>query len=198
MRITNWFRVILDRKTHDAKFRLYNGTGQEINLQIQAELDKATKQINDLLNRIDLLKEINATQDNIIQTQLTDIRKASENAEQILVQEETIAVLEEAILDKDNQIEALQTKAALATQKLRTIEQSYEQQLKDQLDATLADSIPKNSKCALVRVEITFDQYDDGGIHIHSERVATVINPRQQKNEIATRLRNLLDYLKRK
>lgn len=192
----NWFRLILDRKTHDAKFRTYTGTGQEINLQIQAELDKATKQVNELLNRIDRLEELNTCQANIIERQLQTIHEASANASKQLQHEESITILEETIAERDAEIHTLKTNAVIIKQKIQLMEQTHIQQLKDQLDGLLADSVPKNRKCALLRVEITYDQYDDAGMQIHSQRVATTINPRQQKNEIAIRLRNLLEYLK--
>lgn len=168
----NWFRLILDRKTHNAKFRLYTGTGQEINLQIQSELEKSTKQVNKLLNHIDQLEEVIAGQTNEME------------------------LLRDIVSTKDTEIADREENVLRTKQNIQVMKQMYTQQLKEQMDNALADIVPNNPKCALLRVEIIYDQYNDAGTHMYSHQVATTIDPRQKKNEIAIRLRSLFAYLK--
>lgn len=58
--LVNWFRVKFDRNTHDAKFQVFTGAShQEINLQVQAELNKTTRALNECITRYEALKEEN-------------------------------------------------------------------------------------------------------------------------------------------
>lgn len=68
-KIINWFRVKFDRNTHDAKFQLFTGNcHQEINLQVQAELDKTSRRLNECIIEIDALRETNTNLQNDVES----------------------------------------------------------------------------------------------------------------------------------
>lgn len=58
--LVNWFRIKFDRNTHDAKFQVFTGAShQEINLQVQAELNKTTRTLNEYIRRCEDLRTEN-------------------------------------------------------------------------------------------------------------------------------------------
>jgi len=79
-RIINWIRTRLDRHTHDVKFEIQRGTGQEINLQTQSQLDKAIRDADNLRNQNDaLIKKLHTKEKEIAQLK-KDLTKAQEVA----------------------------------------------------------------------------------------------------------------------
>ncbi len=156
----NWFRIVFDRKTHDAKFRIHRGTGQEINLQIQAELNKQLKRNNDLQNEIDHVKR-----------QLGDFVKTN-NA---------LRIQNEYLLQN-----------AHASDQMQGSDPNTMEYAKDALSGYAINADPE---VALIRLEVAYDAYDNYSSIIDSKRIATVLNPRESKKEIATRMDTLLSAI---